>query len=210
MPERIQPIYLIGAGGHAKVVADILIASGCPPTAVLDDDPKQATLLGLSVFSTATPPSPDGRVIVAIGDNYVRERITLRYNQFGTAIHPSAQIGRDVEIGDGSVIMAGAVINPGSRIGRHCIVNTRASVDHDCVLEDFAHVAPGATLGGRVRVGRGTMVSLGASVIHGLVIGEYTVVGAGAIVVRDLPSGVIAYGVPARVVRNRSPDEPYL
>jgi acetyltransferase-like isoleucine patch superfamily enzyme len=109
-----------------------------------------------------------------------------------------------------SGVMAGTVINSNSRIGQFCIVNTKASIDHDCRLDDFSSVAPGATLAGNVRVGRCSAICLGACVAEKVTIGSHSVVGAGATVLEDLPDGVVAYGTPARVVRERRPDDPYL
>jgi len=208
MPSRVT--YLIGAGGHAKVIADILIQSGRPPAAFLDDAPKRNQLLGITVIKGLELAEPDSAVIVAVGDNATRERIAQRYSTFDVAIHPSAIVSRDAEIGPGSVVMAGAVINAGARVGAHCIVNTGAIVDHDCLISDFAHIAPGATLGGNVRVGVGSMVGLGANVIHGCSIGDHTVVGAGSTVVGDLPPSVVVIGSPARAVRTRAHDDKYL
>jgi sugar O-acyltransferase (sialic acid O-acetyltransferase NeuD family) len=205
-----RALYVIGAGGHAKVVVDVLLATGTPPLALLDENATSSTVLGIPVLRTSILPDPEAAVIVAIGDNSARERAAARYRRFGAAVHPSAVIGRDARVGDGSVVMAGAVVNTGTRIGDHCIVNTRAAIDHDCVLEDFASVAPGATLGGGVHLGRGSVISLGASVIHGCRVGDHAVVGAGAVVVRDVPSLVVAHGVPASVKRPRTPDDRYL
>jgi sugar O-acyltransferase (sialic acid O-acetyltransferase NeuD family) len=202
--------YLIGAGGHAKVIADILIASGRPPAAFFDDAPQQNHILGITVIKGLALPEPDSAVIIAIGDNYTREQLARRYTVFDVAIHPSGHISRDAEIGPGSVVMAGAVIGPGVRIGSHCIINTGATVDHDCLISDFAHIAPGATLGGNVRVGAGSMVGLGANVIHGREIGEHTIVGAGSTVVRDLPAFVVAIGSPARPLRAHKRGDRYL
>jgi sugar O-acyltransferase (sialic acid O-acetyltransferase NeuD family) len=202
--------YLVGAGGHARVIADILVESGHPPTAFLDDAPKHNRIGDIRVIQGLELPEPNASVIVAVGDNFVRATLAARYSTFGVAIHPSAWVSRHAEIGPGSVVMAGAVINAGTRIGAHCIINTCASVDHDCLIDDFAHVAPGATLGGNVHVGSGTMIGLGANVIHGIAIGEHTVIGAGSTVVRDLPSSVVAFGSPARVIRAREIGDRYL
>jgi sugar O-acyltransferase (sialic acid O-acetyltransferase NeuD family) len=202
--------YLIGAGGHAKVIADILIESGRPPAAFLDDAPQHNHILGITVIKGLALPEPDSAVIIAIGDNFTREELARRYTVFDVAIHPAGHISRDAEIGPGSVVMAGAVINAGARIGSHCVINSGATIDHDCLISDFAHIAPGATLGGNVRVGSGSMVGLGASVIHGRQIGEHTIVGAGSTVVHDLPSFVVAIGSPARAVRQRRSAEQYL
>jgi sugar O-acyltransferase (sialic acid O-acetyltransferase NeuD family) len=203
-------MYVIGAGGHGKVIADILIALGRPPIAFLDEAPQHNRVLDIPVIQGLELPEPTATVIIAVGDNFVRAKIVARYSSFGVAIHPSARVSRDAEIGPGSVVMAGAVINPGARIGAHCIINSAACIDHDCLIADFAHVAPGATLGGNVQVGSGSFVGLGANVIHGIVIGEHTVVGAGSTVIRDIPARVVALGSPARVARTREPGDRYL
>ncbi len=202
--------YLIGAGGHAKVIADILLASGHRPAAFLDDAPKHNYIFDIPVITGLELPEPTASVIVAVGDNFLRATLAARYSKFAVAVHPSAQVSRHAEIGPGSVVMAGAVVNAGARIGAHCIINTSASVDHDCLIADFAHVAPGATLGGNVQVGASTMIGLGANVIHGLVIGAHTVIGAGSTVVSDVPDNVVALGSPARVKRGRAPGDRYL
>lgn len=202
--------YLVGAGGHARVIADILLASGHPPAAFLDDAPKHNYLFEIPVITGLELPEPTASVIIAVGDNFLRATLASRYSTFAVAIHPLAQVSRHAEIGPGSVVMAGAVINAGARIGAHCIVNTHASIDHDCLIGDFAHVAPGVTLGGNVQVGEATMIGLGANVIHGLVIGAHTVIGAGSTVVGNVGDNVVALGSPARVRRTRSPGDRYL
>jgi sugar O-acyltransferase (sialic acid O-acetyltransferase NeuD family) len=209
MPSQ-RVTYLIGAGGHAKVIADILIECGRPPAAFLDDAPQHNLILGITVIKGLELPEPGSAVIVAVGDNWTREQLARRYTEFDVAIHPSARVSRDAEIGPGTVVMAGAVINPGTRVASHCIINTGATVDHDCLISDFAHIAPGATLGGNVRVGVGSMVGLGANVVHGRVIGEHTIVGAGSTVVHDLPPCVVAVGTPARPLRTRESGDRYL
>ena len=113
-------------------------------------------------------------------------------------------------MGCGTVVMAGAVINAQCKIGNFCIVNTRASLDHDCVMEDYASVAPGVTIGGSVAIGELSAICIGAVVAHRVRVGRDTVVGAGSTVLKDLGDGVLAYGTPARRIRERTPDEAYL
>jgi sugar O-acyltransferase (sialic acid O-acetyltransferase NeuD family) len=217
-------ILLLGASGHARVIIDIVERAARHRIVGLltEDLSVDATCSGypiLGCLDDLVARTAEYRVegiIAAVGDNWSRSDVLRRVNNTipelsaVPAVHPSAELGKCVSVGDGTVIMAGVVINSGTRIGQHCIVNTRASIDHDCVIEDFASVAPGATLGGNVRVGRFAAVSLGANVIHGVTIGEHTVVGAGSVVLSDLPSHVVAYGVPARIVRQRSEGQRYL
>ncbi len=217
-------IVLLGSSGHAAVIADIVAREGhWRLTGVIDPErPRGSTWNGLEVLGgdgdIGTLMASRGIVggIVAIGDNALRERVTRRiaaecpHFQFVTAVHPGAVVASSVSIGEGSVVMAGAVVNPGSNVGRGCIVNTRSSLDHDSVMEDFASLAPGATTGGRVRIGRGSAIGLGALLREAVVVAEETVVGAGSLVLSDLPHGVVAYGVPARVIRTRKPGDKYL
>lgn len=217
-------IAVFGASGHARVIIDMLRQTDQHHVAGLVDSGHQrgARVHGVEVLGTdedvphlAERYGLDG-YLVAVGDNWRRKRIVQEVGDRAPELSPvkvvdrSAAIGRNVEIGGGSVVMAGAVINAGTRIGDHCIVNTSSSVDHECVLGDFASVAPGATLGGNVRMGGCSAVCLGANVVHEVEIGRHSVIGAGAVVVEDVPQNVVAYGVPARIVRERSSEEQYL
>lgn len=217
-------ILLIGASGHAKVIIDIIERAGEHEivgliTAEQRHDPIFNGYPILGGFDSLPEISEERNVeglIAAVGDNWSRSEVVRRVADllptcdFVTCTHPSAQIARCVEIGSGTVIMAGAVVNSGSCIGRHCIINTRASLDHDSVIGEFASIAPGATVGGNVHIGDYSAISLGSNIIHGLTIGEHTVIGAGSAVVSDVPSYVVAYGTPARVIRERQKGQRYL
>lgn len=217
-------VLIVGCSGHARVVVDILELQGRYEIVGLIDSFKPAgtQLRGYEVIGTEEdiPTLVEAGVaslgIIAIGDNWTRARVVTRIRelqpdfQFITAIHPNVCVARDVEIGEGTVVMAGAVVNTGARIEAFCILNTRCSVDHECTLGEFSSIAPGVVIGGRVTVGPFAAVGIGATIIHEVSIGKHTVVGAGAIVVKDVPDHVVVYGTPARFVRSRQAGEPYL
>jgi len=209
------PVVIYGAGGHGRVIADIVEWQARNAIAGFVDD--QQDLWGKMIFGCrrvlggfevlANGYQRGCEVIIAVGDNVMRRQLSCRISKLGyrfaIAIHPSCQIGRGVEIGLGTVVMANAVINTGTNIGAHVIINTGATVDHDCIIEDFVHIAPGAHLGGGVFVGQGSLVGIGASVIERIQVGKHTVIGAGAAVTRDIPHAVTAVGIPARVVKRK-------
>lgn len=203
-------IAILGSGGHAKVAADIALEMGHHVLGFLDDNPDRHGLqmLGLPILGPMyrwETLEVDG-VVLGIGSNEVRERLMtdLVKVQWLTLIHPRATVSQFARIGAGSLVAFGACIGPDAQIGRGVIVNTCASVDHDCEVSDFAHVAVGVTLAGTVRVGTGAMIGAGSCTRPGVKIGDWAVVGAGAAIVRDIPAGVTAVGVPARW-----PEEPY-
>ena len=192
-------MYLFGASGHAKVIMDILTASGEKIDALIDDNEKVNELNGYKVLHGVTDASP---IIVSIGVNAIRKKVVEKLTgEFGTAIHPSAIVSPSAKIGEGTVVMAGAIINADAVIGKHCIINTGASVDHECVIGDYCHIAPHATLCGQVHVDEGSMVGVGTCVIPCKNIGSWCTIGAGAAVVKDIPAGVTAVGVPAKVIK---------
>lgn len=217
-------ILLFGAGGHARVVLDTLLAEDRVHVVGIVDNqlPPGATVMGTPVLGNdadLTHLADEHRIggfVVGIGDNWRRAQLTQQIRQRFPhwqpvcTVHPSAWVSPFARLGPGTVILPGAIVNAGAEIGDGCILNTQCSVDHDCRLAEFVSLAPHACLGGNVCVGAYSAVCLGAKVLHGRRIGSATVVGAGAVVVEDLPDQVVAYGVPARVVRRRAVDEPFL
>ncbi|MEC0370793.1 acetyltransferase [Paenibacillus chibensis] len=205
---------IVGAGGHAKVIFDILIAQQKEIEGFIDDYCTESPIETVPVLGTTDQMDgildnfPESKYIVAIGSNRLRKSLVTKLSsysvQFGTAIHPAAVIGSGVQMGDGSVIMANVVVNSGAVIGEHAILNTACTVDHECILHDFVHISPGAHLAGNVKVGSEAQIGIGASVIQGIEIGAKTVVGAGACVVRDLPPNIVAVGCPARKMKTNT------
>jgi sugar O-acyltransferase (sialic acid O-acetyltransferase NeuD family) len=196
---------VVGAGGHGKVVADILLGWSTEVIGFLDDDATlwNTRIMDLPVLGAIDDYasfSPD-QMIMGIGRNSVRYAIVTRLGPeiaWTKAIHRGATIGHFVEIGAGTTVAAGTVINPGARIGKHTIINTAATVDHDCEIGDFVHIAPGAHLAGGVKVGDYSFIGMGANILPYIEIGPNVTIGAGATVVKDVPEGVIAKGIPAR------------
>jgi len=207
-------VILWGASGHARVVADIIRSGGSYEIAGFIDDLQPARagetfegapLLGGRDALAAARENGVTHLIVAIGhcDARLEAARFAVANGFtlATAIHPSAVIATSARVGIGTVVAAHAVVNPGTVIGENVIVNTSASIDHDCTIADGVHISPRACLAGSVRVGEASWIGAGATVIDGRTIGRRSIVGAGAVVVRDIPDDVLAYGVPARIVR---------
>ena len=205
---------IVGAGGHGKVVLDILRAGGHHrPVGFVDADPRLhgTTVGGLPVLGGVhqlrrlVGPHKLVAAVIAIGDNRARagyaDAVTDAGLRLTTAVHPSAVVAESAVLGVNVVVAAGAIVCAEARVGDHAIVNTAATVDHECEIGPGVHVCPGAHLAGRVRVEAGALIGLGASVIQCLRIGAGATVGAGAVVIRDVPPGVTVVGVPARVVR---------
>lgn len=198
--EAIDKVYLYGASGHAKVVLDIVRFSYYDVPCLIDDNPNDNELAGLPVVHSAEGLSP---IIVTVGNCQKRREIVnkLGNREYLTVIHPKAVVAESVTLGDGTVVMAGAIVNPYAKIGSHCIINTGASIDHDCVINDFVHIAPHSTLCGEIEIGEGTWIGAGTTVIQGIHIGKDCFIGAGSVVVKDIPDGCMCYGNPARIIR---------
>ncbi|SMG17014.1 acetyltransferase [Dethiosulfovibrio salsuginis] len=199
-------IYVLGAGGHGKVVISTIRAMGLEVEAVLDDDRSLwgSYLSGVEVTGPidSLRGKKNPKAIIAIGINHIREKIATRLDEVEwiSAIHPSAVIDGSVKIGPGTAIFAGAVVQPDSTVGNHVIINTGATVDHDCVLEDFVHIAPGCHLAGNVSLRRGAFMGIGSCAVPGTTVGPWTTVGAGGAVIADLPGNAVAVGVPAKEI----------
>lgn len=199
-----KDLVIVGAGGHARVVIATARAAGRNVVAILDDSPDRigGSIEGIPVHGPvleAWAEFPSTEFLIALGSNHVRAALAeAAPGPFATLIHPFSWIAPDVEIGEGSVIFAGTVVQPGTRIGRHCILNTACSIDHDGDVESFVHLSPGVHLAGTVTVRSGAWIGIGASVIQGIEIGPCAVVGAGAAVIRDVAARTTVVGVPAR------------
>ena len=194
--------FILGGGGHARVILDALRQKAVPIAGFYDDDPDRNRLDELHRLGTIAESSgKNGSFIIGIGTNTIRQRIAAAHaHAYAIVQHPRSIVAPGVPLGAGTVVMAGAVINTGTTIGLHSIINTASSVDHDCRLGDYVHVGPGATLCGGVTIGSGTLIGAGAIIIPGITIGAGATVGAGAVVIRDVPAGATVVGNPARAI----------
>lgn len=195
----MKQVVILGAGGHAHVIADIILASGDKVIALLDDNENVSDRSGcINDFKKYK----DAQFVVGIGNVEVREKFasTLPLTWY-TAIHPSAIISPSVEIGEGTVVMPNAVINARSVIGKHCIINTGAIIEHEDYIEDFVHVSVGAKLGGTVKIGRKSWVGIGAIIKNNINICSNCIIGAGATVVKDIGQCGTYVGVPVKRIK---------
>lgn len=207
-------LAIIGAKGHAKVVIDVIEKQGVAHISmIVDDNPDLhgQEFYGYRIMGNRSELlAQRGRCgieyLIAIGDNHIRAELAAWAETHGLrlaapAIHPSAQIGRGVFISEGSVLMAGCLVNSDAFIGRNVIVNTGASIDHDCRIGDNTHIAPHATLCGNIVLGQETLIGAGAVIHPNITIGSNVVVGAGSTVLTDIPDGKTVVGTPARIIR---------
>ena len=209
---------IFGAGAHGRVVADILNSCRIPLDGYLDDD---SCLWGKDIDGTNVLGGLSNTLLeldyssaqlhVALGKPHLRLHLAKRIQEYGfklfNAIHSSAIKSESIVLGSGVCICAGVVINPHAVIGDAVIINTGATIDHDCVVGDGVNISPGVHLAGRVYVGEQSFISIGVNVAPRITIGANSILGAGSVVVNDIPSGVLAYGVPAKVIKKL--DETY-
>jgi len=203
-------LIVIGAGGHGRVIADAAETSGYwSDIAFLDDRYPELTLSGSwpvigTIEAARNMRKRFSHASVGIGDNVARLKLLNDLRELGfnlpTVVHPTAAISRHAEIAEGTVVFAQAVINVGAKLGMGCIVNTGAKIDHDCVLGVAVHISPGVSLAGGVAIGDYSWIGIGASVKQLIVIGKNVTVGVGSAVIKNLPDGITAVGVPARIL----------
>ena len=214
-------VLIWGAGGHGKVVADLIRATGHAVAGYADADQAKwgATVEpgGATVVISETDlvqlldqgsslPCRATAIALALGDNDTRLRSAERAARalMPALVHPSATVSESAQLGAGTVVFAGAVVNAAATIGTAAIINSASVVEHDCIVGDGAHIAPGAVLTGGVSVGRATLVGARSVVLPGVTIEADVVVGAGAVVAGDVQAGMVVAGVPARVLRQRA------
>lgn len=210
-------VVVVGDGGHARVILDIL--EGDSRVAIAGFTSRAGEQSGdLLGYPNLGPDEilPEiflqgcSRAFVALGDNTRRKAVSDHLKKLGyvlvNAVSRRAVVSRHASLGSGIAVMPGAIVNAGSTVADGSILNTNSSIDHDCKIGEFAHVGPGSVLAGCVVVSSGVLLGAGCRLLPGVRVGQGTIVGAGAVVVRDLPERVVAVGVPARVIRQALPE----
>jgi sugar O-acyltransferase (sialic acid O-acetyltransferase NeuD family) len=213
-PSPEPDLFVIGAGGHGtelrSYIRDLQRAGWTGNLRGHLDDGLAPGLYGrIQVLGPLDSlQSHRAQYITAFGSNPLRreivERITALYGDAltpFTLIHPFTSVGEDNAIGAGTCLAPGVIVTAKTTVGRHCIVNVKASISHDCTIGDFVNINPGATICGSVTVGEGANIGAGATVKERISIGAWSIIGAGAVVVRDIPPNVTAVGVPARIIK---------
>ena len=195
----MKKLAIFGASGHGRVAMDCAQLMQKWSEVVFYDD----NLLPNRSFEALLDTPPEALdAFVAIGNNRTREELQLKLQSVGFNIpvikHPSAIVANDVVVLDGTLLVAGAIVNPGSKLGYGCVINTSASVDHDCKLEDFVHISPGARLAGTVKIGNRSWIGIGSTICENRTVGADVMVAAGAVVIKDIPDNETVMGVPAR------------
>ena len=215
-----EKLIIIGAGGHARSCTDILLQNGeydiagCVDRSYSISDPAFMNIGDCRIPVIGNDDMLEElffekgfrRVFVALGNNKIRKKLYDIVTGIGFSpvniVSKRAVISPSARLGSGICVMAGAVINVNTVIGNDCIINTNCSLDHDCIVGDHCHIAPGTAVSGTVHIGDTVQLGTGTSVIDGLTIGSGSFIGAGSAVVKNIPENVLAYGVPARIIRN--------
>ncbi|AEF17894.1 sugar O-acyltransferase, sialic acid O-acetyltransferase NeuD family [Thermoanaerobacterium xylanolyticum LX-11] len=213
----MDKLVLIGAGGHAKAVIDILKKNNTIHIEGLigKSDEIGRKVLGVPVIATDEQLNDLLKreinyaliVVGSVGDNYLRKSLYEKVKEIGftfiNAFHPSAIISEYVKFGLGNVVMAGTFIGPDTQVGNNVIVNTGSIIEHDCIISDHVHVAPGVKIAGGVKIGEASHIGIGSIIIQGIKIGKNSLIGAGTVVINDVPDNAVVVGVPGTVKKYR-------
>mgnify|MGYP000168238834 FL=1 len=212
----MKKIVIIGASGHAKVVADIIFArkkelnEEIEIVAFLDDNYENLgykEIFEVPIIGTLKKIEDFDKgkywFVIGVGNNHIRQKIFEQYSKLNyyTAVHPKTNIAKEVSIGAGTVIMANVIINAYSTIGKQCILNTSSIIEHDNVLKDYVHVSSNAVLCGEVSINNGSWIGAGSVVKQQISIGENVMIGAGTVIIRDVEDNCTIVGNPGRIIK---------
>ena len=197
-------MHIIGAGGHSKVVLDIIDSNNTLVTGIWDENLSIGEISGKKILGALKDfiSLRSDKYIIAIGNNEIRKKIASQLpDSIVNAIHYTSSISPSSKVGIGTVIMPNASVNAFSILGKHVIINTNASVDHDCKIHDFAHISPQVGLGGGVEIGEGTHIGIGACIIQNITIGKWATIGAGTVALKNVPDYAVVVGNPGKIIK---------
>ena len=195
-------IIIIGAGGHSKVIIDIIRELGNYNIVGIYDDNKTGYFSGIKIIGKIAEidNKKNECFIIGIGNDKIRKKIAEEYHQlkWATLIHPKTIIAKTATIKEGVVVCAGAIIQTEVDIGKHCIINTNCSIDHESTIGDYCSICPSSTICGQVKVGESSFIGANSTIIQTIEIGKECIIGAGSVVIRNVPNNSKAVGNPAR------------
>jgi sugar O-acyltransferase (sialic acid O-acetyltransferase NeuD family) len=199
----MKEIVLYAAGGHARVLAAGLLQDGYQVAGIFDDDTTKSSFFNIPFLGPYNPNfNPNASLILAMGNvTHRKQSIGRVKHSFTSWVDSRSILSQNVQILEGAVVMAGAVVQTDVHLGRHTIINTGACVDHECILQDFVHVSPNATLCGQVQVGEGTQIGAGAVLLPNIKIGKGAIIGAGAVIRSDVPDNAVYVGNPGKFLK---------
>ena len=197
-------ISIIGAGGHSKVIIDIIRELGNYNIVGIYDDNKTGYFSGIKIIGKIAEidNKKSEYFIIGIGNDKIRKNIAEEYHQlkWATLIHPKTIIAKTATIKEGVVVCAGAIIQTEVDIGKHCIINTNCSIDHESTIGDYCSICPSSTICGQVKVGESSFIGANSTIIQSIEIGKECIIGAGSVVIRNIPNNSKAVGNPAKII----------
>lgn len=212
----LKKLIIIGSGGHSKVVInEVLKHSKFKIQKIIDVKnfgkkikvgKKDLKITNYKKFDWSKINSQTF-LFIAVGDNFLRKKIVNEIEKnnnkikWATVVSLDSIISNEVKIKPGSLVVSGSIINPGTKIGAHCIINTRSSIDHDNFFDDFSSCAPGVVTGGNVKVGKYSFLGIRSTVINNIKIGSKTIIGANSLVNKNCLSNYIYYGRPVKKIK---------
>ena len=197
--------YVLGAGEQGSIMIPYIIEyKGFPENLLFFDDQKEGPRIAGGFNDLEKVLKRGDKLYLGIGNNEIRERVFEKfkdYLEFPNAIHPSAIIASGVKMGQGITIAPGVIINPLAEIGNACIINTGVILEHETIVKDYSDMEPTSKTMGGVYIGKGTTIGPGSVICEDIKIGDYSHIGAGSVVLKDIPNNSLAYGVPAKVIK---------
>ena len=210
---NLGKLFIFGTGGHAVAVMDAAQSCGFEIQGFIDPQ-GPASICGMPVISDLRD-TEGSHLALGIGSNFLREKVfreareLLPNSEFPLIIHSASFVSPLAVVEEAAVVLAMASVGPKSRVGRGSLLNTAASLDHDSHMDSWSSLGPGARTGGNVSIGKRSVIGLQAGISNQVTIGPDSILGAYSFANKDLEKNLVAYGIPAQVIRSRHTEDPY-